>query len=74
MPFMPGSAPKRRRSSSMCGAMPTLPAPPRLCLMRFIALRMLSNSGELICRMGAKSSPIRWDNAAKLYDQYSRES
>jgi hypothetical protein len=30
MPLMPGAAPQRCRSSSTCGAMPALPAPPVL--------------------------------------------
>jgi rhodanese-related sulfurtransferase len=33
-----------------------LPAPPRLWPMRFIALRMPSNSVELICQAAARSS------------------
>ena len=56
MPFMHGSVPKRRRSSSTCGAMLTLPAPTRLWLMRSIALPIMSNSGKLIYRADAKSS------------------
>ena len=54
---MHGLAPTRRRSSSTCGAMPTLPAPTRSSPMRSIARPMSWNSGEPICRADAKSSP-----------------
>lgn len=37
MPLMPGAAPKRCRSSSTCGAMPALPAPPVLAVGNGIA-------------------------------------
>jgi hypothetical protein len=37
MPLMPGAAPKRCRSSSTCGAMPALPAPPVLAAGNGIA-------------------------------------
>ncbi len=44
-------------------AMLILPAQIRLWPTRFIALRTMWNSGELICRAGAKSSPTAFTDA-----------
>src|SRR5450432_3298145 len=56
MRFMHSSAPKRRRSLSMCGAIRTFPAPTGSWLMPFIALPKVWKSGEPDCRTAAKSS------------------